>query len=92
MTTGKYNKPGLPNAVGDLPNIASFGADYSGGVLSKAYVSPRNNETGNIVSANYSNILIDLSRGSLEYGASTTVMPESADMPVCLYLGCLSKV
>ena len=82
----------MPNAVGDLPNIASYSTDYSGGVLSKAYVAPRNNETGNIISANYSNITIDLSKGSSEYGASSTVMPASADITVGIYLGRSAKI
>lgn len=37
-------------------------------------------------------IVIDSSLGSDIYGASDTVMPASADMPVGIYLGCPSEV
>ena len=85
-TAGRYNAHGLPNATGAMGSILHVtGATVSGmctkGVSQNALV---NGTYSNTSLATYS---VTLSNGNTIFGASSTVMPASADVVVGLYLG-----
>lgn len=88
---GGYNAPGLP----EINGRASFGQlgtkigalSHASGALSVGgefdvrYWSPLQN------GAMYSDLIFTASQSNSFYGASSTVMPPSVDIPVILYLG-----
>ena len=85
-TAGRYNAHGLPNATGAMGSMLHVtGATVSGmctkGVSQNALV---NGTYSNTSLATYS---VTLSNGNAIFGASSTVMPASADVVVGLYLG-----
>ena len=90
-TAGGYNAPGLP----EINGRASFGQlgtkigalSHASGALSVGgefdvrYWSPLKN------GAMYSDLIFTASQSNSFYGASSTVMPSSVNIPVILYLG-----
>lgn len=85
-TSGKYNAPGLPNVTGGVATGAGMKSEYDdpGSALYSGDDSPAEGMTPG---ASPGNIYLDASRNNPLYGASTTVMPASADMAVGIYLG-----
>jgi len=104
-TAGKYNAPGLPGITGDFYNLVTNNPKnipqmgYAHGCF---YTPAKRSDAGSIVGIetsasvtvadNGDGIQMDASRSNSHYGASSTVMPASADMTVALYLGRASEV
>ena len=93
-TAGAYNAAGLPGLTGrtSLRSSVGFGGGAAGvfkktidnSLIYEPSFEPKSNDMAWLE--------FDASGSSTIYSASTTVMPESADMSVGLYLGCLTKV
>lgn len=80
---GKHNAAGLPNVTG---RAAGFQKTTTAGALS--FVAGGNNPVYNIESVvEMYNLSVDASRSNPIFGLSDTVMPESYDTPIALYLG-----
>lgn len=85
---GSYNKPGLPNITGKISarssGMAQIGAFFLGlntdGVPCGTFVGSDSNRSINVPT-------LDASRSNSTYGASSTVMPPSVNVPMILYLG-----
>ena len=94
---GSYNAPGLPNimgqatAVGNEDGFISPGGNVAAGLVSGAIIKGLQCTHGSAMSSsNYGKgyaLGIDASKSNDVYGASSTVMPPSVDIPVILYLG-----
>ena len=94
---GGYNAPGLPNitgqatAVGNEDGFISPGGNVAAGLVSGAIIKGLQCTHGSAMSSsNYGKgyaLGIDASKSNDVYGASSTVMPPSVDIPVILYLG-----
>lgn len=86
VPAGGYNAPGLPNITGQL-NTGFVSASPSGtdGALSIAQMSA-SSTYGNF---GYHNVSLSLNASSSNpiYGASSTVMPSSINIPYIIYLG-----
>ena len=92
-TNGKCNAPGLPEMLGSFSLVWSNNWTFpSNGAAGCFYLSdvqpasapPYNGSDGYNLA---SNVRIQASRSSSVYGASSTVMPASADVSMGLYLG-----
>ena len=95
-TNGKCNAPGLPEMLGSFSLVWSnnwtFPSNGAAGCFYLSDVQPASTPPYN-GSAGYnlaSNVRIQASRSSSVYGASSTVMPASADVSMGLYLGRLA--
>lgn len=94
---GGYNAPGLPNitgqatAVGNEDGFISPGGNVAAGLVNGAIIKGSQCTHGSAMSSsNYGKgyaLGIDASKSNDVYGASSTVMPPSVDIPVILYLG-----
>lgn len=85
---GKHNAAGLPNVTG---RAAGFQKTATAGALS--FVAGGNNPVYNIESVvEMYNLSVDASRSNPIFGLSDTVMPESYDTPIALYLGRAAEV
>lgn len=94
---GGYNAPGLPNitgqatAVGNEDGFISPGGNVAAGLVNGAIIKGSQCTHGSAMSSsNYGKgyaLGIDASKSNDIYGASSTVMPPSVDIPVILYLG-----
>ncbi|RHH23401.1 hypothetical protein [Desulfovibrio legallii] len=78
---GQFNKPGLPNIVGNLQATTSSPV---GGAFRKESIIQAGAWNGN---GDPWRTSFDASRCSSIYGTSDTVMPPSINQPVILYLG-----
>lgn len=78
---GQFNKPGLPNIVGNLQATTSSPVD---GAFRRESMIQAGAWNGN---GDPWRTSFDASRCSSIYGTSDTVMPPSINQPVCLYLG-----
>ena len=94
---GSHNKPGLPNitgqatAVGNEDGFISPGGNVAAGLVNGAIIKGSQCTHGSVMSSSsygkgYA-LGIDASKSNDVYGASSTVMPPSVDIPVILYLG-----
>lgn len=86
VPAGGYNAPGLPNITGQLnTGFVSVNASGTDGALSIAQMSA-SSTTGNF---GYHNVSLSLNASSSNpiYGASSTVMPSSINIPYIIYLG-----
>lgn len=86
VPAGGYNAPGLPNITGQLnTGFVSVNASGTDGALSIAQMSA-SSTTGNF---GYHNVSLSLNASSSNpiYGASSTVMPSSVNIPYIIYLG-----
>ena len=88
-SAGEYNAPGLPEIEGAWSgwNIMSIAGGENAGAFQSHWEA-----AGSIASATkeagvWDRLLIKASRSNPLYGSSTTVMPESINLPVILYLG-----
>lgn len=81
-TAGGYNKPGVPNISGAVNADGSYGSGSSG-----AFYRSGTSDSPNGQNRRAAMTYMDASRSSSVYGASPTVMPASANQPLCLYLG-----
>ena len=87
-TAGAWNAPGVPNITGKI------GARSPGTTLVGAFFLSPNTEgmpCGTFVGSDSNRGInaptLDASRSSTIYGASSTVMPPSVNIPVIIYLG-----
>ena len=86
-TPGAHHDAGLPNITG------TYGAIYARptiatGVFSGIGVIENNVLGGSDAAMDYLvNIVFEARGSNTIYGGSTTVMPPSVDIPVCLYMG-----
>lgn len=88
-SAGGYNAPGVPNILGSWSgwNILSIEQGTANGAFQSHW------EPNGVVAAEakvagvWDSLDIDASRSNPLYGSSTTVMPESINLPVILYLG-----
>ena len=88
MVAGGYNAPGLPNISGKLsirssgmPQVGAFFLSTNAeGMSCGTFVGSDSNTSIDVP-------MLDASRSSAIYGASTTVMPPSINIPIILYLG-----
>ena len=89
-TLGQYNKPGMPNVIGqavpDSTSATVLNAVYGGAlyVLSDGQTAPAK---GNYGEAIYRGFGFNASLCNSEYGAQPSVIPASVDMGAGLYLG-----
>lgn len=86
VPAGGYNAPGLPNITGQLnTGFVSVNASGTDGALSIAQMSA-SSTNGNF---GYHNVSLSLNASSSNpiYGASSTVMPSSINIPYIIYLG-----
>ena len=83
---GQFNKPGLPNIVGNLQATTSSPVD---GAFRKESIIQAGAWNGN---GDPWRTSFDASRCSSIYGTSDTVMPPSINQPVILYLGRSAQV
>lgn len=90
-TNGKYNSSGLPNITGHLQGGDTSGITVWAHALDEgALVSVRNTKSYAAPAEQvpeYYDVSLDASLSNAIYGASATVMPDSADMTVGIYLG-----
>ena len=101
-TAGGYNAPGLPNitgqatAVGNEDGFISPGGNVAAGLVNGAIIKGSQCTHGSSMSSsNYGKgyaLGIDASKSNDVYGASSTVMPPSVDIPVILYLGRVPQI
>ena len=99
---GSHNKPGLPNitgqatAVGNEDGFISPGGNVAAGLVNGAIIKGSQCTHGSAISSsNYGKgyaLGIDASKSNDVYGASSTVMPPSVDIPVILYLGRAAQI
>lgn len=94
---GSHNKPGLPNITGQATTVGnedgfiSPGGSVAAGLVNGAIIKGSQCTHGSVMSSSsygkgYA-LGIDASKSNDVYGASSTVMPPSVDIPVILYLG-----
>ena len=87
-TAGKYNAPGLPDIEGYLAG-ADFDGDssdaFTGAFQSTGWTDPGMAGGGDHKIER--SVAFLASRSNSIYGASTTVMPASVNLPIILYLG-----
>ena len=86
VPAGGYNAPGLPNITGQLnTGFVSVNPSGTDGALSIAQMSA-SSTAGNF---GYHNVSLSLNASSSNpiYGASSTVMPSSINIPYIIYLG-----
>lgn len=81
---GKINNAGIPNLTGRFISSDDNGPTTPIGVFYVSGNAPAT-ETGGESFSKY--ISIDASRASNIYGGSTTVMPNSINLPIVIYLG-----
>lgn len=84
QNAGAYNKPGAPNISGYSSWVRELGGSPSGAIVERAGTVNADNGDN---TRRYVSIGIDASKSSSIYGASTTIMPSSVNVPVILYLG-----
>lgn len=86
---GGYNAPGIPNITGDWSgwNIMSIAQGGANGAFQSHWEPNGTVALETKVAGVWDNLHIDASRSNPLYGSSTTVMPESINLPVILYLG-----
>lgn len=94
---GSHNKPGLPNITGQATSVGnedgfiSPGGGVAAGLVNGAIIKGSQCTHGSVMSSSsygkgYA-LGIDASKSNAIYGASSTVMPPSVNIPVILYLG-----
>lgn len=85
---GGHNSAGLPNATGGINAVATLATTTNKtGVFSSSDVPGTYGYTGGAVYRNYADVNFSLASANTIYGNSTTVMPESTNIPVIMYLG-----
>lgn len=86
---GGYNAPGLPEIEGAWSgwNIMSIAGGGSSGAFQANWAPNGVVAVETKVAGVWDSLDIDASRSNPLYGSSTTVMPESINLPVILYLG-----
>jgi len=90
-TAGKYNQAGLPNLEGSFivgwinAFIPTWGHD--GCFYASKYQAAQANQTGATTVENTFTLGLRASNANAIYGASSTVMPTSANMAISIYLG-----
>ena len=84
QNAGAYNKPGAPNISGYSSWVRILGGSPSGAIVEK---TGKTNADNGDNTRTYVSIGIDASKSSSIYGASTTIMPSSVNVPVIIYLG-----
>ena len=84
---GGYTAPGLPGIVGTYGNVVNNAAAEGSGALynNTSYQTPTGQGTGSPTAA--SSFGFDASLSNSIYGASSTVMPPSINLPTIIYLG-----
>ena len=88
-SAGGHNAPGVPNILGSWSgwNIMSIAQGTANGAF-QAHWEPNGVVAAEMkVAGVWDSLDIDASRSNPLYGSSTTVMPESINLPVILYLG-----
>ena len=87
---GRYNAPGLPDATGFLGWASWHAFNFAQGVFSGETATANRSIASNDIVEDplvYRAAHFALSNGNTLYGASSTVMPASADVVAGLYLG-----
>ena len=86
---GGYNAPGLPEIEGAWSgwNIMSIAGGGPSGAFQANWAPNGVVAVETKVAGVWDSLDIDASRSNPLYGSSTTVMPESINLPVILYLG-----
>ena len=97
ITAGKYNPAGLPEAAGGIYTTDGYELMVANGVLTTDGFKIKTGSAGQASPGAGQNMAITqiefwASGCNSIYGASHTVMPPSADIPVALYLGSPAKV
>ena len=97
ITAGKYNPAGLPEAAGGIYTTDGYELMVANGVLTTDGFKIKTGSAGQASPGSGQNMAITqiefwASGCNSIYGASHTVMPPSADIPVALYLGSPAKV
>ena len=83
---GRYNAPGVPNATGVMGSLLHATGAIAYGMCSKGE-SQNALVNGSYSNTSFATYTTTLSNGNKIFGASSTVMPASADMTMGLYLG-----
>lgn len=88
-SAGGYNAPGLPEIEGAWSgwNIMSIAGGGPSGAFQANWAPNGVVAVETKVAGVWDSLDIDASRSNPLYGSSTTVMPESINLPVILYLG-----
>ena len=88
-SAGGYNAPGLPEIEGSWSgwNIMSIAGGGPSGAFQANWAPNGVVAAETKVAGAWDSLDIDASRSNPLYGSSTTVMPESINLPVILYLG-----
>ena len=88
-SAGGYNAPGLPEIEGSWSgwNIMSIAGGSPSGAFQANWAPNGVVAAETKVAGAWDSLDIDASRSNPLYGSSTTVMPESINLPVILYLG-----
>lgn len=81
---GKFNVAGLPGITGSIEDTGTSIINGSGAF--RSFYSSGHWE-GSVIENGTDSFDFDASRSSAIYGASDTVMPESVDVTMALYLG-----
>ena len=92
---GRYNAPGMPDATGFFGWASWHAFNFAQGVFSGLEATAERSIVSNDVSEEalvYRAAHFALSNGNTLYGASSTVMPASADITVGLYLGRAAEI
>ena len=88
---GGYNAPGVPNITGWFGNLAAQNVNMPDGGYAGAFKSNLEGLFGGygVVDEKtlFDGFSFDASRSNVIYGASSTVMPASVNLPTILYLG-----
>ena len=97
ITAGKYNPAGLPEAAGGIYTTDGYELMVANGVLTTDGFKIKTGSAGQASPGSGQNMAITqiefwASGCNSIYGASHTVMPPSADIPVALYLGSPAEV
>ena len=95
---GRFNPAGLPNITGTAGIGGNMGSSYELCIMGSSGALNANGDKGihsySSTSADntYGGLSFNASAASPYYGASSTVMPDSADLFMAIYLGCPAEV
>ena len=84
-TAGRYNVSGIPDVTGGWASLSYEGQGTYGAFSHEDTVNSSSAPGGQVIKVR--TFAFAASRSSAQYGAQSTVMPASADMPIGLYLG-----